>query len=123
MKRPRALFLAAVCVFGFGAVALVAQSNAPAGAGMAEAARKFLASLPADQKAKAALVFEAQNRTLWYFTPQQDKQKQPTRKGLRLDEMGPDQRKAALELLRSGLSGKGYGQATQIMSLESLLKE
>lgn len=123
MKRSRVLLLSFTALVSFAALALVAQSNTPTAAKMKDAADKFLATLNAEQKTKAAFPFDAQQRTVWFFTPQQDKQKNSTRKGLRLDSMTAEQRKAAMDLLKSGLSSKGYEQATTIMSLEALLKE
>ena len=104
-------------------VALVAQSAKPSGAAMADAASKFLASLSPELRAKAAFAFESDERTKWHFVPLQDKNRMSTRKGARLEEMNNTQKAAALALLRSGLSAKGYDQATTIMSLESLLAE
>ncbi len=122
MKRLRVVSLAAVAAVGFAVAALVAQSEAPSGAKMADAARTFLAALPPDQKAAAAYPFGDKQRTVWFFTPQQEK-KVPTRKGLRLDQMTPEARTAAMNLLKAGLSPKGYEQATTIMGLEGVLKE
>lgn len=123
MNRSRVLVLAAFSLALFAGLALVAQTRTATGPKMTEAANKFLATLPADAKQKVLYPFDAQQRTLWYFTPQQDKQKQSTRKGLRLDHMTPEQRTAAYELLKAGLSARGYEQATSIIGLESLLKE
>lgn len=123
MTRLRSFALAAVAFAGFATLALVGQAPPPTGAKMADAAKKFLAALAAEQKAKAAFAFDDKSRTAWFFTPQQDKDKKPTRKGLRLEEMNADQKAAAMELLKSGLSSKGYEQAVSIMSLESLLND
>jgi hypothetical protein len=86
------------------------------------AADRFLASL-GDKKPKAMFGFDDPHRVKWYFTPQQDKQKQFTRKGVRLEEMTPDQKAAAMDLLKTGLSARGYEQATSILALEGLLFE
>src|SRR5439155_10710526 len=59
----------------------------------------------------------------WFFTPQQTKDKQPTRVGVRMEELNADQKGAALELLAAGLSQKGFEQAKTIMSLEGVLNE
>lgn len=125
MTRSHTLRLAfvAVSLAALTAAAMVANQAPPAGAAMATAADKFLATLTPDQKAKAAFAYDDPNRTKWYFTPQQDKQKQPTRKGVRLDQLDEKQKTAALDLLKTGLSAKGYDQATTIMSLESILAE
>jgi hypothetical protein len=120
MKLLR-LALVVVAVSAVAAVALVANQAPPTGAKMADAATKFLATLTPEQKAKAAFAFDDPQREKWFFTPQQNKQRQPTRKGVRLDELTGDQKAAALNLLRAGLSTRGYDQATTIMSLESIL--
>jgi hypothetical protein len=113
-----ALLLAAV-----GGVALVAQSAKPAGPAMADAAAKFLATLPAELRSKTTFPFDSEQRTKWHFVPQQDANKQPTRKGVRMEELTDGQKAAALALLKSGLSAKGFEQATSIMNLERLLAE
>lgn len=122
MKRLRSLALAAVVAAAF-AITLIGQPAGPTGPRMAEAAKKFLATLNADQKKKAAYPFDDKKRLAWFFTPQQDKERKATRIGVRVEEMAPEQKAAALELLKTGLSPKGYEQATTIMSLEGLLAD
>ena len=122
MPRLRSLALAAV-VAGFAAVALVGQPNAPTANKMAAAAKTFLAALTPDQQAKAKLAFDDKHRLAWFFTPQQTKDRKFTRIGARLEEMTAGQQTAALALLKTGLSVKGYEQATTIMSLEGVLAE
>jgi hypothetical protein len=119
--RIAAFALSLVCVAG---VALVGRS-APdtTGGKMKAAADTFLTSLNADLKKKATFGFDDPHRLKWFFTPQQDKEKKFTRKGARLEEMSADQQKAALALLKSGLSAKGYETATTIVGLEDLLLE
>ena len=108
----------------FAAVALVGEETPKTSAGrMQQAAAKFLAAAPAEVKAKAAFAFDDPHRLKWYFTPQQDKEKKFTRKGARLEEMPAEQKAAALALLRTGLSEKGYETATTIIGLENLLLE
>jgi len=118
--RPAAAVLAAVAFTG---VAYVAQLGGTTGPQMAEAAKKFLDTLSAEQRAKAAFAFDDGERLKWAFVPLQDRDKKPTRKGLRMEEMSATQRDAALALLRSGTSPAGYTAATTIMSLEAILKE
>lgn len=122
MKLLR-LALVVVAASAVAAVALVANQAPPSGAKMADAATKFLAALTPEQKAKAAFGFDDPHRQKWFFTPQQDKQKNPTRKGVRLEELSGGQKAAALELLRAGLSTRGFDQAATIMSLEAILAE
>src|SRR5689334_23066804 len=87
-----------------------------AGEEMAAAAHKFLDSLTPEQKAKAAFPFKSDERSNWYFIPK-------VREGLTLKAMTPAQRTLAHALLRSGLSAQGYQKATNIVSLEPVLKE
>jgi hypothetical protein len=122
MKRARiaALVLTVAVV---ATVALVGQSGPRSTGGkMQAAAEKFLAALSPELKKKAAFAFDDEHRLKWYFTPQQAK-RQYTRKGARLEEMSAEQKSAAIALLKSGLSAKGYEQATTILTLEGLLNE
>ena len=106
-----------------GAAAMVGQAQKSSGAKMADAATAFLATLSPDEKKQAAFAFDDDHRTAWFFTPQQDKEKNPTRKGLRLEKMTDKQKAAAVDLLRAGLSGNGSKQAEAIMANEGLLAE
>ncbi len=90
---------------------------------MADSAEAFLNSLSAEQRAKCIYDFDDKERTNWVYVPVQDKERRPGRKGLRIEEMTEDQHKAALNLLRTGTSEKGFEQATAIMSLEVILRE
>src|SRR5260221_4630938 len=83
---------------------------------MAMGATGFLASLDAEQKAKATFDFKGDERSNWHYIPK-------TRKGLTIKEMTADQRALAHALLASGLSQQGYGKATNIMSLEPILHD
>lgn len=83
---------------------------------MAQSANAFLASLNAEQKAKAAFKFEDDERLNWHFVPR-------VRKGLPFKEMNEAQRTLAHTLLKSGMGAKGYQKATTITELENVLKE
>jgi hypothetical protein len=123
MTRLRLAALA-VTTAALVAVTLVGQDEPRSSAGkMKGAADKFLAALSPELKQKAVFGFNDPHRAKWYFTPQQDKQKHFTRKGARLEEMTAPQKAAAMALLRTGLSEKGYEQATSIVGLENLLGE
>jgi len=122
MKLLR-MALAGFFVVTLAGVGYVAQSKPAAGVAMTDAARRFLDRLPPDLRARATFPFDDQERTNWHFVPLQDRDKKPTRKGLRLEEMTAEQREAALELVKAGTSPRGYEQATTIMSLESILSE
>ncbi len=116
------VFLVAA-LFAVPAANLTAKDAAPAAAQMAAAAKTFLDGLSPEQKKKAAFDFNDPHRTGWYFMPKQDKDGNYTRKGLPLEEMNDDQKKAAMALLRTGTSASGYEQATTAISYETLLKD
>ncbi len=88
----------------------------PAAEEMAAAAKKFLAALTPEQRAKATFELKSDARFDWHFVPKE-------RKGLPLKEMTEMQRPLALALLASGLSHQGFSKATNIMSLEPVLAE
>lgn len=121
-RRSRPL-LAAVAVAAVAGVTLVARPAQSPAAKMAEAASKFLTALPPDLKKKATYPFDSDERTRWNFVPLQDRDKRPTRKGVRFEELTDAQKTDALELLRAGLGIKGFEQATAIMSLETILAD
>ena len=83
---------------------------------MADAAKNFLGTLTAEQKAKATFPFAGAERTNWHFIPRE-------RKGLVIKEMTHEQRLLAHALLATGLSHRGYAKAVSIMSLEAVLAE
>jgi hypothetical protein len=123
MKRFRiSVVIATVLILS--AVALMGQSDPKTTAGkMQLAADKFLSSLTPEVKSKVSFDFNDKHRLAWFFTPQQDKDKQFTRKGARLEEMTAEQKANALALLKTGLSANGYEQAATIVGMETLLAE
>jgi hypothetical protein len=119
---PKRMLLAGALLACLAVVGAVSKEGEAVGERMAAAAGKLADSLSAEQKAKALFSFDDKERTNWYFVPLQEKKK-PLRKGLRMDQMSAEQRKATLDLLRAGTSGSGYLKATTIMSLESILAD
>lgn len=113
----------ALAVVGFVAFALVGQPEPATAPKMTTAAKAFLASLSPEQQKTANLPFDSKARLAWFFTPQQDKERKPTRVGARLETLTAAQKAAALELLKTGLSADGFKQATTIMSLEGILAD
>jgi hypothetical protein len=83
---------------------------------MLKASRAFLATLTPEQKARSNFPFNSDERFRWFYTP-------VSRKGIPLKEMTELQKKAAMDLLRAGLSEKGYTKAETIRSLEDVLRE
>ncbi len=86
------------------------------GSMMADTANHFLASLTPDQKAKTTFAYTDEERKNWWFVPR-------IRKGITFKEMLPEQQRLAHAFLSSGLSRRGYIQATTIMSLDAVLRE
>src|SRR4051812_8977518 len=111
--HSRVVRLGAVAAAGTLLIAAYHRTNTAST--MTEAANRFLASLTAEQKAKATFKFEDAERANWFFVPIE-------RKGLPLREMQPYQKHLASALLSAGLSQSGYIKAVSIMSLEDVLK-
>jgi len=106
---------AAIIACSLGAALIASPKSA---ATMAKAANQFLDSLSADQKAKAAMPFDSEDRLRWHFIPNE----MFPRKGLMIKDMNEAQRRLAHDLLRSGLSARGYNKVTAIIELEDILK-
>src|SRR5450755_712747 len=105
-----------LCVVAIGTVLLTSAYYRTSSASiMTEAANRFLASLTAEQRAKATFPFQDAERVNWFYVPIE-------RKGLPLREMGAFQRHLASALLSAGLSQAGYIKAVTIMSLEDVLR-
>jgi hypothetical protein len=86
---------------------------------MANAANKFLASLTPEQRQQATFAVESEELTRWHYVPAQ----QFPRNGLAIRAMNETQRGLAHDLMKTGLSQRGYTQATTIMvDLENILK-
>ena len=117
MKRLRSprLVLAAACLVAAVTGALVAAERSSSA--MADAANGFVASLTPDQRQKAVFPFESAERLHWNFIPTEAF----PRNGLTVMEMSEAQRKQAHNLLKAGLSQRGYLTATAIMDLETTL--
>ena len=95
----------------------VSLNSAPTATGraMADAANAFLKDLNAEQRSKASFKFEDDSRFEFRFTPR-------ARTGLPIKEMTEAQRAKAHALLKTGVSMRGYTNATDIMSLENVLQ-
>ncbi|HVG56360.1 MAG TPA: DUF3500 domain-containing protein [Vicinamibacterales bacterium] len=120
MKRfmsPRAVLIVLVLAV-FSAVALTAQRTPPAAAAMTTAATRFLDALDAEQRKKATYPLESEEYLRWNFIPTEAF----PRNGLLLREMTEPQRKLAHDLLRSGLSDRGYQTYSAIIALEDILR-
>jgi hypothetical protein len=91
------------------------QQRTSSGLIMTETAKRLLAALDSQQRARATFKFEDEERLNWHFIPKE-------RKGLPLREMSPFQKHLASALLSAGLSQTGYIKAVTIMSLEDVLR-
>lgn len=118
MKRLMTSRWMAVAVIALSALALGLRVAAgPSPVAMAAAATMFLESLTPEQRQQAMFPFQGDERTHWNFIPTEAF----PRNGLTVGQMNPSQRKLAHELLKAGLSQRGYMTATQIMELENVL--
>lgn len=91
---------------------------------MAQSAQHFLNALTPEQTPKSELAFDAADRTLWHFVPDNgfEQTHGHPRPGLTFGELEPHQRRLADALLSSGLSKAGFRKAVTIMSLEDVLR-
>ena len=112
MKPIALLFVfASLCFLPCQSQTKQTQTNA-----MATAATKFLKSLNSEQKGKAQFSLVDEERYNWHFIPRD-------RKGLALRELDAAQYTAAMDLLKSALSDKGFNKTNAIMKLENVLRE
>ena len=88
-------------------------------AAMASAADGFLGALTPEQRQQATFPLASDERMRWHFIPNE----MFPRKGVALRAMTPPQRERAMDLLKSGLSQRGYVTATAIIELENVLRE
>ncbi|NEU69018.1 DUF3500 domain-containing protein [Spirosoma agri] len=82
---------------------------------MREAVQTFLQTLTPEQRQKTMFPFDNEERFNWHFVPRE-------RKGLPLKQMTPEQRQAAMAMLKTGLSDQGYEKATAIIDMENVLR-
>jgi len=113
-RHPR-LLLSVACVLLAGAGAMLAAERSSSA--MADAATAFLASLTPEQRQKAVFPVEGDELTHWNFIPTETF----PRNGLTVKEMTDAQRGLAHNLMKAGLSQRGYMTATSIMQLEEVL--
>lgn len=87
-------------------------------AAMSQAATRFLAALTPEQRAQATFPVASEERLRWHFIPNE----MFPRKGLAFRQMTDEQRARAHDLLKAGLSQRGYVTATAIIQLEDVLR-
>jgi hypothetical protein len=110
--------IVAVALLAIGAAGVATQSQRSASS-MQTAASKFLASLTPEQRQRATFAFDGQERFHWNFIPSENF----PRNGLLIKDMTEAQRAAAYDVLKTGLSARGYQTYTAIIQLESVLRE
>ena len=116
MRRMKRLAIAAALVLvSVTASTVASQRSATA---MSSAASKWLASLSPEQRDRAVFPFDSEERMRWHYVPNETF----PRKGLTIKDMTESQRALAHELLKTGLSARGYLTATSIMELEKVLR-
>lgn len=86
------------------------------GTNLAEAANAWLRSLDDAKRAKAAMAFDAPERTTWTYLPQ-------VRAGLPLKEQSPAQQELAEAMLTAALSAAGAETFARVRSLEQVLRD
>jgi hypothetical protein len=116
MKRLKTIRWIAVAILAVSALGLK-DAAGPSPAAMEVAATKFLESLTPEQRQQATFPFDGNERTHWHFIPTE----MFPRNGLTIKLMNPSQRERAHDLLKAGMSQRGYMTATQIMQLENVL--
>ena len=84
---------------------------------MSEAASSFLEALTEDQRSLMSFDFEDEERMRFHFVPVEMFE----RRGVMIADLNQNQRARAHDLLKSGLSHKGYMTVTQVMELEDVL--
>ncbi|AKD58743.1 DUF3500 domain-containing protein [Spirosoma radiotolerans] len=82
---------------------------------MLDAVTTFMGTLTADQRKLVTYPLDDAERFNWHYVPRE-------RKGLPLKQMTPDQRRAAMAMLKTGLSDQGYEKATSIIDMENVLR-
>ncbi len=80
---------------------------------------QFLEELSPEQRQKAILPFDANDRFRWHYVPVE----MFPRQGLSIKEMQIKQQEKAFSLLAASLSKKGYQKARAIIDLETILGE
>lgn len=98
------------------AFAIGGSTRQASAAAVVKAAKQFIAALTTEQRAKAVMAFEDEERFNWFYVPRE-------RRGVALKELNDAQRKLAQEFLKATLSQRGYYKATTIMEIELVLRE
>src|SRR5262245_57318311 len=114
LNSPRFWVVVAVLLASSAGALISAERSSSA---MARTSAKFLGSLTAEQRQQASFAFGSDERMRWHFIPTETF----PRKGLTIKEMTPLQRGLAHDLLKAGLSQRGYLTTSSILNLETVL--
>ena len=98
-----------LCLLVFGCLSCQSFSQA------VSAANRFIAKLNAVQKDSTVFSFGDEERFNFHFVPK-------PRRGITFNELNTAQRSAAIALIKTGLSEKGFQHAHDIMQLDQVLK-
>ncbi len=115
LASPRLMVALGLVAALLAGVTMASQRSAAA---MATAAGRFLDGLSSEQRQRASFAFASDERLRWHYIPPETF----PRKGVTIKEMTEAQRALAHDLLKAGLSQRGYLTATAIMNLEAILK-
>lgn len=107
-------FLLALALFSGSRTAIADDGTERPGVGMATAANRLASLVSDDLKQKMMYGYGDPERLNWHFIPRD-------RNGIVLWDLEGDSRKAADELVKSGLSAAGYAKTLQVRSLEEVL--
>ena len=110
----RAPLIVIVWLFAFASSATCASDVSDPAPSMAKAANAFLSTLGVAKREKASFPFHSDERLNWHFVPKD-------RQGVSIKQMSPEERLAALALLKSSLSGSGFKKVETIRNLEEVL--
>ncbi len=121
MKKLIRRWPVAVLAIGLTVLGLTVAAERRAMANMADAATRFLAVLTPEQRSQTLIAFESEERLRWHFIPTGQPPSAWPRQGVPLKSMNEEQKRLARELLKAGLSQRGYLTATAIMDLETVL--
>ena len=116
--RMSSRIFVAVALLAAGTAGVATQAQRSA-ASMQTAATRFLASLTPEQRQRATFPFASEERFRWNFIPTENF----PRNGLLIKDMTEPQRAAAYDVLKTGLSARGYQTYTAIIQLEKVLNE
>jgi uncharacterized protein DUF3500 len=111
--------LLAVLLVGTPLAETVTQRQTDVTARAVSAANRFLQRLTPEQRALAVLDYGSPKKATWHNGP-------PTlnpRQGVKLGDLTPEQRQAAMDLLRSMVGAYGYDKVLKIMSADERFGE